>query len=60
MTGDLKVVFEGDTTLELFNNSSGYEGWNAVAYHGTGSNFLIAQGGGTVVLFKDSLDMRSK
>ena len=27
-TGDLKIQFEGETLLECWNNSSGYEGWH--------------------------------
>ena len=27
-TGDLLLEFESEVRLEVFNNSSGYEGWN--------------------------------
>jgi hypothetical protein len=28
-TADLRLLFEGGTRLDFFNNSSGYEGWQA-------------------------------
>ena len=45
-TADLVLTFEGERRLELFNNSSGYEGWTL---NGSDGRRLIAQGGGTVV-----------
>src|SRR5882724_6416402 len=42
---DLKIEFDGDTFLELFNNSSGYEAWNASV---GGSASLFALGGGEI------------
>lgn len=44
--GDLAIVFEGDGVLEVFNASSGYEGWTL---HGPGERWVVAQGGGCVV-----------
>jgi hypothetical protein len=42
-TGDLLLEFESDVRLEVFNNSSGYEGWNC----GTPSGLeIIGMGGG--------------
>ena len=46
-TGDLSVVFAGGAVLEVFNGSSGYEGW---ILNGPGANtYVVAQGGGTIV-----------
>ena len=49
VTGDLAIVFEGDTTLELLNLSSGYEGWQLVG----GTVHIIAQGGGELVTYSE-------
>ena len=43
-TGDVVFEFESGIRLEVFNNSSGYEGWNC----GTSSGLaVIGMGGGT-------------
>ncbi|MBI5850622.1 MAG: hypothetical protein HZB39_06215 [Planctomycetes bacterium] len=44
--GDLAVQFENGSVLEVFNDSSGYEGWGL---HGPGKRSVVAQGGGHVV-----------
>jgi hypothetical protein len=46
LTADLTVVFDGDVRLDLFNHSSGYEGWQATLSPNAGSPMLIAKGGG--------------
>ena len=43
--GDLVVVFDGETSLEVFNASAGYEGW---ALHGPGNRWIVGQGGGKI------------
>ena len=43
--GDLIIQFSGDTSLEAFNSSAGYEGW---ALHGPGKRWLVGQGGGRI------------
>jgi hypothetical protein len=46
-TADLNITF-GRATLELFNNSSGYEGWNL----GTSDGLQVfALGGGEIEVF---------
>ena len=45
-SADLVLTFEGERRLELFNNSSGYEGWTLKDSDG---RQVIAQGGGTLV-----------
>lgn len=50
VSGDLRVCFEGETVLELFNNSSGYEAWHAIANDGTKRCEVIAQGGGAIAM----------
>jgi hypothetical protein len=42
-TADLSVDFGAGVLLEVFNNSSGYEGWTLNA---PGGRLLVAQGGG--------------
>lgn len=44
-TGDIVFEFESGVQLEVFNNSSGYEGWNC----GMPSGFeIIGMGGGSI------------
>jgi hypothetical protein len=50
VTGDLVIVFESGTTLELLNDSSGYEAWQLFG----GATQIIAQGGGNVVTYSES------
>jgi hypothetical protein len=44
--GDLAIQFENGSVLEVFNDSSGYEGWSL---RGPGTRWVVAQGGGHVV-----------
>jgi hypothetical protein len=44
-SADLAIDFGGDTTLEIFNASCGYEGWQL---QGPGQRWIVAQGGGNV------------
>jgi hypothetical protein len=53
ISGDLKVHFESGTILEFFNNSSGYESWQASAAYGSGRVRLVAQGGGQISMWND-------
>ena len=46
LSGDLAIDFGGDSTLEIFNASCGYEGWQL---QGPGQRWTIAQGGGNVL-----------
>jgi hypothetical protein len=48
ISSDLRIRFEDDRILELFNNSSGYEGWHATIKRGHESTSVIAQGGGQI------------
>jgi hypothetical protein len=43
VTSDLTIQFTGDLRLEVFNNSSGYDGWQ---YGNRDGLELVAQGGG--------------
>jgi hypothetical protein len=52
-SGDLRIQFDGATFLEIFNNSSGYEGWHAIV-RGSGKRaHVIAQGGGQIAMWED-------
>ena len=45
-TADLRLVFDGGARLDFFNNSSGYEGWQASVPAGGEELTVIALGGG--------------
>ena len=45
-SGDLAIHFDGDTTLEIINISSGYEGWNFTVE----KLQVIALGGGELAI----------
>jgi hypothetical protein len=45
-TADLRVEFDGGARLDIFNNSSGYEGWQALVPAGGKELTVIALGGG--------------
>jgi len=49
-TADLRVVFDGGARLDFFNNSSGYEGWEASVPSEGGELILIALGGGKLAM----------
>ena len=44
--GDLDLRFRSGSTLQVFNASCGYEGWQ---FFGPGGRSVVAQGGGRVV-----------
>src|SRR5262245_30578611 len=44
--GDLELHFGSSSTLQVFNSSSGYEGWQL---YGPGERYVVALGGGGVV-----------
>lgn len=44
--GDLDVRFASSVSLQVFNDSCGYEGWQLF---GPGEKWVVAQGGGRVV-----------
>ncbi len=50
-TADLRITFDGEVRLEMFNNSSGYEGWNAVVQIDGQTTSVIGMGGGDVVFY---------
>ncbi len=45
-TADLRVLFDGGARLDFFNNSSGYEGWQASVPADGKQVTIIALGGG--------------
>lgn len=47
-SGDLRVRFADTTVLEVFNNSSGYEAWHAVAADGMKCTEVVVLGGGAI------------
>lgn len=44
-TADVSVFFEGDRRLDVFNESSGYEGWQLKGHDG---RLVVAMGGGRI------------
>ncbi|OSZ72140.1 hypothetical protein CAP39_01895 [Sphingomonas sp. IBVSS1] len=49
-TGDLRILFNGDTRIDVFNHSCGYEGWDAF-YVAKGERWqVIAMGGGEIAV----------
>jgi hypothetical protein len=50
-SGDLFINFENDVRLEVFNLSSGYEGWTCSLKNGA---VVVAQGGGNISIWKPS------
>jgi hypothetical protein len=50
VSGDLTISLEGSTTIELFNNSSGYEAWLAHVNGEKSKQSVVAQGGGQIVV----------
>lgn len=49
-TGDLRIVFNGNTRIDVFNNSCGYEGWDAYFTVGDERWGVIATGGGGIAV----------
>lgn len=52
-TADLTLHLVDGTRVDIFNNSSGYEGWEAGLATPKGSMMLVALGGGDVSIFSD-------
>jgi hypothetical protein len=52
LSGDLRIELVGETILELWNNSSGYEAWSAIVKDGAQENGIVAQGGGQIVTWR--------
>jgi hypothetical protein len=53
-TADIRVTLDGDVTLQLFNNSSGYEGWRATFTDDGRTITAVGTGGGDVNFFAES------
>jgi hypothetical protein len=52
VTADLRITFEGGLRLDLFNQSAGYEGWQAHLDQGEGQPLVVvALGGGGFTTF---------
>jgi hypothetical protein len=50
-TADLILQFDSATRIDIFNNSAGYEGWEATYVAQGERRSLIALGGGELALF---------
>jgi hypothetical protein len=53
VTADLHLHFDGDTCLDVFNNSSGYEGSQATFFDCGHKISVTGMGGGGVSIFRD-------
>jgi hypothetical protein len=51
LTADLHVCFDGETRIDVFNHSSGYEGWQASFPSDSGRTEIIGLGGGGLAIF---------
>ena len=51
LTADLSAYFDEETRIDLFNNSSGYEGWQASYPSDNGQTQIIGLGGGDLAIF---------
>jgi uncharacterized protein DUF6188 len=51
-TADLFITFASDVRVDVFNDSSGYEGWTFADQRGT---WLVAQGGGQMAIWKPAI-----
>lgn len=47
-TGDLRITFDDNTRIDVFNHSCGYEGWDAYYTVGGERRGVIATGGGGI------------
>lgn len=52
VTADLRLHFDGVTRLDVFNYSSGYEGWQAAFCADGDGVSIIGMGGGDVSIFR--------
>lgn len=50
-TADIQIRFEGDLRLEVFNNSSGYEGWEAAVQVDGQTISVVGLGGGDLAIY---------
>jgi hypothetical protein len=51
LTADLHVYFDGEARIDVFNHSSGYEGWQASYPSECGETQIIGLGGGDLAIF---------
>jgi hypothetical protein len=54
LTADLQITFDDGVRLDLFNDSSGYEGWQADLSRDSAQPLtIVAMGGGGFTIFSD-------
>lgn len=54
-TADIQIVFDGDTRIDVFNDSMGYEGWQAGYRQGDTEVSIVCGGGGRLGVFRTTL-----
>jgi hypothetical protein len=53
-TADLRIGFDGNIRLEVFNNSMGYEGWQAyLSLSGGNEVTIVGMGGGGLTTYSE-------
>jgi hypothetical protein len=57
VTADLRLHFDGQTRIDVFNDSSGYEGWQAAFRIGDDAVSIIGMGGGDVAVIRQALPL---
>ena len=55
LTADIRLQFSDDAVLDVFNSSSGYEGWECTSNNGV---LAIAVGGGKLQIYLTNPPMR--
>jgi hypothetical protein len=58
VTADLRLHFDGQTRIDIFNDSSGYEGWQAGFRTDSDAVLIIGMGGGDVSIFRQPKPMQ--
>ncbi len=58
-TADLRLHFDDGTRVDVFNASSGYEGWQATFRVGDDAVFVVGMGGGEVAIFRQPMSSRA-
>lgn len=53
-TADIQIIFDGDTRVDVFNDSMGYEGWQAGFRDGDTDVSIVCGGGARIGVFRTS------
>jgi hypothetical protein len=56
-TADLAIYFDGSLRIDVFNNSSGYEAWQAQLPSDCGGRLVVALGGGGIAIYEEGANL---